>query len=43
LEHQFIGVRMLRDQLLRQAHKVGRKHVASLMRRMGIAAIAPQP
>jgi putative transposase len=43
LEHPFMGARMLRDQLLRLGHQVGRKHVATLMRRMGIAAIAPQP
>jgi putative transposase len=43
LEHPFLGARMLRDQLLRLGHAVGRKHVATLMRRMGIQALAPQP
>jgi putative transposase len=43
LEHPFMGARMLRDQLIRLGHRVGRKHVATLMRRMGIAALAPQP
>ncbi len=43
LEHPFMGARMLRDQLLRLGHAVGRKHVATLMRRMGIQALAPQP
>lgn len=40
LEHPFAGSRMLRD-LLNQddGHRVGRKHVATLMRRMGIEAI----
>jgi putative transposase len=43
LEHPFMGARMLRDQLLRQGLKVGRKHIGTLMERMGIAALAPQP
>ena len=43
LEHPFMGARMLRDQLQREGIKVGRKHVTTLMQRMGIAALAPQP
>ncbi len=43
LEHPFMGARMLRDQLLREASKVGRKHIGTLMQRMGITALAPQP
>ena len=43
LEHPFMGARMLRDQLERQGFHVGRRHVATLMRRMGIEALAPQP
>ncbi|OZB55295.1 MAG: hypothetical protein B7X43_01345 [Thiomonas sp. 15-63-373] len=43
LEHPFMGARMLRGQLARQGHPVGRRHVRTLMRRMGIAALAPQP
>jgi putative transposase len=43
LEHPFMGTRMLRDQLVRAGFKVGRKHVSTLMQRMGIAALAPQP
>jgi putative transposase len=43
LGHPFMGARMLRDQLLRQGLQVGRKHVTTLMRRMGITALAPQP
>jgi len=39
LEHPFAGARMLRDLLGQDGHQVGRKHVASLMRRMGIEAI----
>ena len=43
LEHPFMGARMLRDQLHRQGITVGRRHLGTLMRRMGIAAVAPQP
>ncbi len=43
LEHPFMGARMLRDQLHRAGLSVGRRHVATLMRRMGIEALAPQP
>jgi len=39
LEHPFAGSRMLRDLLNREGHDVGRRHVATLMRRMGIEAI----
>jgi putative transposase len=39
LEHPFAGSRMLRDLLNLDDHRVGRKHVTSLMRRMGIEAI----
>jgi putative transposase len=43
LEHPFMGARMLRRQLLRDGVQVGRRHIATLMRRMGIEALAPQP
>ena len=43
LEHPFMGARMLRDQLARQGIGVGRRHVGTLMQRMGITALAPQP
>jgi len=39
LEHPFAGARMLRDLLRREGHAIGRKHVATLMRRMGIEAL----
>jgi putative transposase len=39
LEHPFAGSRMLRDLLNAEGHLVGRKHVATLMKRMGIEAI----
>jgi putative transposase len=39
LEHPFAGARMLRDLLKQEGIEVGRKHVATLMRRMGIEAL----
>lgn len=43
LEHPFMGARMLRRMLVRQGFKVGRRHVSTLMQRMGIEALCPQP
>lgn len=43
LDHPFMGARMLRDQLHREGVKVGRRHVTTLMLRMGIEALCPQP
>mgnify|MGYP003547791303 FL=1 len=43
LEHPFYGARKLAAQLCREAKKVGRKHVTTLMRRMGIEAIYRKP
>ena len=43
LEHPFMGARMLRDQLDREGFKVGRKHVGTLMERMGIEALYRKP
>ncbi len=43
LEHPFMGARMLRRQLVRAGIRVGRRHVATLMCRMGIEALTPQP
>jgi putative transposase len=43
LEHPFMGARMLRDQLALDGVIVGRKHVATLMRRMGIEALYRKP
>ena len=40
LEHPFMGQRMLVRQLKRLGVPVGRLHVRTLMRRMGICAIA---
>lgn len=38
-----MGARGLRDQLARQGIGVGRRHVRTLMLRMGIEALTPQP
>lgn len=43
LEHPFMGARKLRDQLARQGIRAGRRHIGTLMLRMGISALAPQP
>jgi len=43
LQHPFMGARMLRDQLDRQGIRAGRRHIRTLMQRMGIEALAPQP
>ncbi len=43
LELPFAGSRMLRDLLNDQGFAVGRKHVATLMRRMGIEALYRSP
>jgi len=43
LQHPFAGSRMLRDLLRLTGVRVGRKHVATLMRRMGIAALYQHP
>jgi|SRR5882724_5183180 len=39
LEHPFAGARMLRDLLRQDGVHISRKHVATLMRRMGIQAL----
>jgi putative transposase len=43
LEHPFAGSRMLRDMLKREDHQTGRKHVATLMKEMGIEALYKKP
>jgi len=43
LKHPFMGARMLRDQLHEQGIAVGRKHVKTLMQRMGIAGLYCKP
>jgi putative transposase len=43
LQHPFLGARGLRRQLRREGIEVGRRHIGTLMARMGIAALCPQP
>jgi putative transposase len=43
LQYPFAGARMLRDLLRQVGHAIGRRQVATLMRRMGIAAIYRKP
>ena len=43
LEHPFLGSRKLTRLLKDEGHAVGRRHVATLMRRMGIEAIYRKP
>lgn len=43
LQHPFAGARMLRDLLRQEGHTIGRRHVATLMRHMGIAALYRTP
>ncbi len=43
LEHPFAGSRMLRDMLRREGTAIGRKHVATLMKKMGIEALYRKP
>ncbi len=43
LEHPFAGARMLRDMLRAASHVIGRKHVTTLMRKMGIEALYRRP
>ena len=43
LEYPFAGSRMLRDMLHREGFAIGRRHVATLMKRMGIEAIYRRP
>lgn len=43
VEHPFMGARMLRAQLNREGFTVGRKHVGTLMARMGMEALYRKP
>ena len=43
LDHPYAGTRMLRDLLRREGVTVGRRHVSTLMKRMGIEAIYRRP
>jgi len=43
LQYPFAGARMLRDLLRQEGQAIGRRQVATLMRRMGITAIYRKP
>ena len=43
LEYPFAGARMLRDMLNQDGFNVGRKHVGTLMRKMGVEALYRKP
>jgi putative transposase len=43
MEFPFAGARMLRDLLKQEGHQVGRKHVRTLMNKMGIEALYRKP
>ena len=43
LQYPFAGARMLRDLLRQEGHTVGRRQVATLMRRVGIEALYRKP
>jgi putative transposase len=43
LDYPFAGSRMLRDLLNREGIEIGRRHVATLMKRMGIEALYRRP
>jgi len=43
LEFPFAGSRMLQSFLIREGYRIGRRHVATLMKRMGIEALYRRP
>lgn len=43
MRYPFYGSRKIRDHLRREGYKINRKRVQRLMRKMGIASIAPSP
>ena len=43
LKYPFMGSRSIRDQLQDKGHEVGRQHVSTLMKKMGIAAMYRKP
>ena len=43
LEFPFAGSRMLQGLLVAEGHKIGRRHVKTLMKRMGIEALYRRP
>ena len=43
MKYPFMGSRSIRDQLQDMGHQVGRQHVSTLMKKMGIAAMYKKP
>lgn len=43
LKYPFMGSRSIRDQLQDKGHQVGRQHISTLMKKMGIAAMYRKP
>ena len=43
LQYPFARARLLRDLLRREEQAIGRRHMATLMRRMGLAAVYRKP
>ena len=43
MKHPFMGSRSIRDQLQDMGHRIGRQHVSTLMKKMGIAALYRKP
>ena len=43
LQYPFMGARMLRRTLAQEGVLVGRRHIGTLMQRMGLEALAPKP
>ena len=43
MKHPFMGSRSIRDQLQDKGYQVGRQHVSTLMKKMGIAALYKKP
>jgi len=43
MRHPFLGSRKMRDYLRRQGYKMNRKRVQRLMKKMGLASVAPKP
>lgn len=43
MKHPYMGSRSIRDQLQDKGHQIGRQHVSTLMKKMGIAAMYRKP
>lgn len=43
LKYPFYGIRRIRNELKDLGHEVGRDHVGTLMKKMGIRALYPKP